>query len=106
MWHYYKEPIVEFFAMSRDALHVHLGLAIFFCALLLLNGRRHAVIWAWVMVLCAQTINELLDFHDWYIWVHAWNWKKSLMDCAHTLLWPSVFACWIWFAQRRASKSV
>lgn len=105
MWHYYKEPIVDFFQMSRDALHVHLGLAIFLSIFVLLNGRRHAVFWAWAFVLCVQIINELLDFHDWYIWVQAWNWRKSLRDCAHTLLWPSVLACLIWIWQRRADSS-
>lgn len=96
MWHYYKEPLVSFIELSRDALHVHFGLAIFFSVWLILIGRRNALMYAWMVVFCAQTVNELLDFHDWYVWVQAWNWKKSLADYVHTMLWPSVAVGCMW----------
>lgn len=41
-------------------------------------------------MLAAQTLNELLDFHDWYSWMQSWNWRKSVVDYIHTMFWPTV----------------
>jgi hypothetical protein len=90
MWYYFKEPIVNFFGMSRDALHVHVGLTLFLLSIFLLYRNPRKILYAWLVVLAAQTINELLDFHDWYYWTKSWNWHKSVSDSIHTLLWPSI----------------
>jgi len=91
VWHHVKEPIVLFFGISRDALHVHLGLVLFLIVATLFRDNPRRFLYAWIAVLTAETINELLDFHDWYHWTGYWNWRKSMIDYAHTLLWPSIF---------------
>ena len=90
MWYQLKEPIVEFFGMSRDALHVHVGLALFLLVVALLRSCPRRFLYAWMVVLIVQSINELLDLHDWYYWTRSWNWRKSLGDYVHTMLWPSI----------------
>ncbi|HMN13110.1 MAG TPA: hypothetical protein PKD55_12375 [Bellilinea sp.] len=90
MWYNFKEPIVELFSMSREALHIHFGLALFMLGAVLFRNTTTRFFYAWLFVLAAQSINELLDFHDWYRWTQSWNWSKSLQDYVHTMLWPSV----------------
>lgn len=90
MWYYIKDPIVEFSGVSRDALHVHLGLVIFLLVSIYFRNHPRRLLFGWLAVLAAQTINEALDFHDWYVWTRGWNWRKSLTDYVHTLLWPSI----------------
>jgi len=103
MWYYFKEPIVNFFGMSRDALHVHAGLALFLLAPIMFRKSPRRFLYAWLVVLAAQLVNELLDFHDWYRWTQSWNWHKSITDFIHTMLWPSVLLAlssrrlrWLW----------
>lgn len=90
MWYHVKEPIVLFFGMSRDALHIHLGLALFLLTAALFRGNPRRFLYAWIAVLAAQTVNELLDLHDWYQWTQHWNWRKSMIDYMHTMLWPTI----------------
>lgn len=90
MWHDFKEPIVELFSMSREALHIHFGLALFLLGTVQFRNASRRFFFAWLFVLIAQSINEVLDFHDWYLWTHSWNWYKSLQDYVNTMLWPSV----------------
>jgi len=99
MWYYFKEPIVEIFNIPREALHIHFGLTLFLLVVLLFRSCRRRFLYAWIVVLAAQSINELLDFHDWYRWTQSWNWSKSLGDYFHTMIWPSVLlalsTCWV-----------
>ncbi len=90
MWYDFKEPIVAFFGMSREALHIHFGMTLFLLGAVLFRNTPRRFFYAWLFVLAAQSINELLDFHDWYQWTQSWNWYKSLQDYVHTMLWPSV----------------
>lgn len=90
MWYHFKEPIVALFGMSREALHIHFGMALFLLGAVLFRNTPSRFVYAWLFVLAAQSVNELLDFHDWYRWKQSWNWRKSLQDYVHTMLWPCV----------------
>ena len=90
MWYQIKEPVVQFLGLSRDALHVHLGLAIFVILALLLRRVPNSLVYAWVALFALQTANELLDLYDWYIWTQSLNWRKSAGDYLHTMFWPTI----------------
>lgn len=90
MWYYFKEPVVQFIGISREALHIHIGLFLFIIGSILFRNASNKFLCAWVIVLIAQSINEFFDFYDWYIWTKSWNWHKSLYDFIHTMFWPSV----------------
>lgn len=90
VWYRFKQPIVDSLGISRDALHVHLGLFVFLLVAIASRSSSKRFWYAWLAVLAAETANELLDFHDWYRWTGSFNWRETVRDYAHTMLWPSV----------------
>lgn len=101
MWHSLKEPVVELLGLPRDSLHVLFGLVVFATVAVLLRRNPRALVVAWLVLLLVQTINELLDYNDWYRWTQQWNWRETLKDYATTMLLPSLLLLFAWWQQRR-----
>jgi len=86
-----KILILEITYLSRDAMHVHVGMAIFILVWLLWRWRGARLI-AWLAALAAALGGEWLDHQivgevvpD-YIWTEHWR------DIFSTMLWPTILS--------------
>ena len=96
-----KTNLSEFLHLSKDALHIHLGLAIYLIVFLTLSrGRRHWLPWA--TVLAFELVNEAVDiFH------HGPSTAElggSAKDIVNTMLWPTVLLVGTHILLRRAHR--
>lgn len=84
-----KIALVQALGLSRDSLHVHIGLAVFFLAVLLLRRplRSWLPIGAVVAAACAGEAWDLLDTHA---AGDPLEWAKSRHDLLNTCFWPAV----------------
>lgn len=84
-----KTDLSELVHLSRDALHVHLGLAVFFLAMVVLRKSPKSLV-PWLCVLGLEVINELFDAAHWRNGTLSFGFSGSLKDVVNTLLWPTV----------------
>lgn len=99
MYNDLKTIASEALSLSKDALHVHLGLAIFCIVTLLFFRRRLASPWPWVATLAAALANEVLDLRG-HLGLASY-WLEGAKDIANTMLWPTI----AWVALRTVSQS-
>lgn len=82
-----KTELTTLLDISRDALHIHLGIAIFLVAVVLVRRGPASLIPLFVL-LGFELINEALDtFHGDHLSVDI---AGTLRDIANTMLWPTV----------------
>jgi hypothetical protein len=84
-----KLDLVATLGLSKDALHVFVGLAVFFGAALLLRRPLNAFL-PLAMVFLAAALGEMLDMRDDLLQLGYWRWQTSLGDIAVTVFWPLV----------------
>jgi hypothetical protein len=89
-WYGLKEAVARLFPITHDAMHVHVGLAIFLLSALLLRRHRYGMVLAWLATLSLEIVNEGLDARDWILWTGHVNWPETGRDMVDTLLWPSI----------------
>ncbi len=84
-----KAWLIDLLGVSKDALHVHIGLAAFFVAMLLL--RRRVGDWQpWVIALIVALLGEAWDIRDrWMEGMNAYP-PGHLHDIFNTLVWPTL----------------
>ena len=85
-----KTDLTGLIGLSRDALHVHLGLLVFLVAMLLLRRSPGSIV-PWACVLVLQLVNELLDA------LHLPDGRLEFIvefgaigDVVNTMLWPTI----------------
>jgi len=82
-----KHEIVNFLSISKDALHIHVGLAVFLLAAAVARkGLRSAV--PLVAVIVVALAGELLDARDDFRRLGHWRYMASLSDFINTVCWP------------------
>jgi len=84
-----KEAIVSATGLSKDTLHVYIGLAVMFAAALVSRRPLRSFL-PWLLVLAVAIAGELLDLRDDMICRGSWRWQMSLHDLANTVFWPGV----------------
>ena len=85
----FKLSVVAATGLTKDALHIYVGLTIFLLVVLLF--RRSPRSWApWGAVLIAACIGEFLDMRDDIRSLGHWRWLASLHDIVNTMFWPTV----------------
>ena len=84
-----KLAIVSATGLSKDALHIYAGLAVFLLAAVLMRGRP-SLAWPWCVVLLTAVVAEALDLRDDIASLGHWRWAASLHDVLNTVAWPSV----------------
>ncbi len=85
----FKLAVVSATGLSKDALHIYVGLALFF--VVVLSSRKPVRAWLpWCSVLAAAVLGELLDARDDIVSFGRWRWWASAHDVANTLFWPTV----------------
>ncbi|MCS4292729.1 putative membrane protein YqgA involved in biofilm formation [Comamonas sp. BIGb0152] len=86
-----KLVIVSATGLSKDALHIYVGIAIFLVARLAF--RKYANMFLPVaVVVVAACIGELLDMRDDINSLGYWRWAASLHDVVNTAFWPFVLS--------------
>lgn len=87
----FKLAIVSATGLSKDALHIYAGLAVFLLAAVLMRDRP-SLARPWCVVLLAAVVVEALDLRDDVASLGHWRWAASLHDVLNTIAWPSVLA--------------
>jgi hypothetical protein len=84
-----KLELASTLGLSKDALHIYVGLGIFFLATILSRRRFESPI-PRLLVVLAAVLGELWDRHDDIETVGRWHWWASFHDLWNTLFWPTV----------------
>lgn len=80
--------------LSKDALHVYVGLAAFFVASIAFRKPLSSGLPV-VVVTTVAVVGEMLDMRDDLGSLGYWRWQASLRDGINTTFWP--FAIWLLF---------
>ncbi|MCG2592892.1 hypothetical protein LZ009_08875 [Ramlibacter sp. XY19] len=84
-----KLAIVAATGLSKDALHIYVGLAVFLVAAA--ASRRPVASWLpWIAVLAVALLGEAVDMRDDLLSIGHWRWAASLHDVLNTVFWPTV----------------
>lgn len=84
-----KLAIVSATGLSKDALHIYVGLAVLLTAAAVLRKPLRSIV-PWLVVLTVAVSGELIDMHDDIVSLGYWRWGASLHDVLNTLFWPTV----------------
>lgn len=81
--------LIHTFGLAKDALHVHVGLAIFIGAAIVM--RRSISDWRPLAVVFAAAVTgEVWDFIDRLRWTTLPLWADHRHDLWNTMLWPAL----------------
>ena len=87
------EPLKAFLSeavgLSKDALHVHLGLMVFLLAMVVFR-RSAASMVPWLCVLVLELVNEAFDVFHWNHGALDFSVAGGVKDIVNTMLWPTV----------------
>lgn len=89
MYNAIKTDLAMWLGISKDALHIHIGLGIFF-ALVLILRRSPSSILPWLGLLAFELLNEVLDIFHWHEGAFSFEIGDSLKDIINTMIWPTV----------------
>ena len=84
-----KDVLEATLHLSRDALHVHIGMIIFIAVAALLRGRLRFVL-AFGALLALCLVGEMADFSYAVRRGIAFNWLASAKDVVNTMFWPAI----------------
>jgi len=84
-----KLEVISILALSKDALHVHVGLLVFLVAAVLLRRQLRSKI-PLAMVLVVASLGEIFDARDDISDLGYWRVGASVHDIVNTLFWPAV----------------
>lgn len=84
-----KLAIVSATGLSKDALHIYVGLTFLLTAAAILRKPLRSII-PWLVVLTLAVAGEMVDMRDDITSLGYWRWGASLHDVLNTLFWPSV----------------
>lgn len=75
--------------LSRDALHIYVGLGVLLVSAALMRRPLGSLL-PWLAVLAAACAGEALDLRDDLRTMTTWAWQASAHDLWNTLFWPTV----------------
>ena len=84
-----KLGIISATGLSRDALHIYVGLTLLIAASCI-TRKSLGSLSNWLVVLAGASLIELFDLMDDKTSFGYWRWGASLHDIANTLFWPTV----------------
>ena len=84
-----KQLIVLTIGLSRDALHIYVGLAVLLVMALILRKQLSSLIPLGIVFLVA-VIGEIVDIRDDLLTTGHWRLGASLHDVVNTVFWPAV----------------
>lgn len=85
-----KEVLLATFGLSRDAMHIHIGLIVYFALHL---GLRRAIgaFLPLILLLAACLAGEVLDLAFITGEGHPVKWLANIHDIWNTMFWPCLF---------------
>lgn len=97
-----KLTFLELVNLSKDAIHIHIGLLVFFLAVALWRRGRFDIL-SLVPVFLVAGAMEALDLRDDLGSFGYMRWKASLHDLINTVFWPVlVVISSKWFGNRES----
>jgi hypothetical protein len=84
-----KLAIVSATGLDKDALHIYVGLVVFFTVAALFKRPLRSQV-PWLVVLAVAIVGEFFDMRDDIASLGHWRWKASLHDIVNTQFWPAV----------------
>lgn len=84
-----KMALVSITGLSKDALHIYVGLTALFLAVIILRKPLRSYV-PWFLVLGLSVAGELVDLRDDLIRLGYWRWEAGLHDILNTQFWPTV----------------
>lgn len=84
-----KLAIVAATGLSKDALHIYVGLAVFLAMATVLRKPLRSIV-PWLVVVAIAIAGEVLDMRDDVASLGYWRWSASLHDMLNTIFWPTV----------------
>lgn len=104
MYNDIKTLLSETLGITKDALHVHIGLAIFLGVALVF--RRSLASWIpWLALLAFELANESMDILYWNGSGIGFDLGDSPKDIVNTMFWPTVVLLVARWVRRRAASS-
>ena len=97
----FKHQLVQAAELSKDALHIYVGLAGFLLAAMIAR-RGFKSGWAMLAVLAVAIVGEVLDLRDEFRLRERFLFWSSLHDLVNTCFWPLVL--WLLARYTRAVK--
>jgi len=85
-----KLELVSFLGLSKDALHVHVGLLVFVMALVISKKPLRSIA-PLAVVFLAASLGEALDARDDIADLGYWRVAASAHDILNTVFWPTAF---------------
>jgi hypothetical protein len=85
----FKLVILSATGLSRDALHIHLGLAAMLLAALVFRRTLRSPL-PWCAALAACLLVEAADLRDDIAWYGYLRWGASAHDVVNTMVWPTL----------------
>lgn len=85
----WKLLVLDAVSLSKDAIHLHIGLLVFFLAVVLWRRRRFDFL-ALLPVLFVAGAMEMLDLCDDLESLGYMRWSASLHDLINTTFWPTL----------------
>ncbi|PCI78453.1 MAG: hypothetical protein COB20_06675 [SAR86 cluster bacterium] len=85
----FKLLVVDILGLSKDAIHVYLGLTVFFLTVAVLKKGK-IDLWAVAPVLVLAVGMETIDLYDNYRSMNSMYWSNSVHDIINTTFWPLV----------------
>ncbi len=94
----FKLSIISIVDLSKDAIHIHVGLIVFFLVVFLWKKGRFEIVCV-LPVLMIACLMEAFDLRDDLNSLGYMRWSASVHDIVNTALWPVVIT---FFAKVRA----
>lgn len=106
MYNALKTQLSELLGITKDALHIHIGLAIFLAVALVF--RRSLASWVpWLALFAFELANELMDIFHVHEGVIGFEFGDSLKDILNTMFWPSIVLIVArWQRRRRSAPTI
>ena len=100
-----KVDIINFTGLSRDALHVHIGLIVFLMLWVIFGRRRWSAPLAWLILFTATFVGEWLDYAGKHSLLAMLNADDHVHDLVNTLFWPTMILAYTFVRRRRDTLS-
>ncbi|MDR2549611.1 MAG: hypothetical protein LBD10_05345 [Desulfobulbus sp.] len=98
-----KLAVVSATGLSKDALHVYVGLAVFLATSVALRKPLRSAV-PWLAAIAVALAGEALDMRDDIASFGHWRWAASMHDILNTLFWPTVLLLLAKFGVLRNAK--
>jgi hypothetical protein len=84
-----KLQVVDILGLSKDAIHIHIGMSVFIFAVLVF-GKGQIIFRCLLPVFIVALGMEAMDLYDDYNSVGHFRWSNSFHDLVNTSLWPLI----------------